>query len=925
VRSEAEPAPFGLTSLERIMRRVVGSFLASLFAGALEVPVALAESVSGGRGKPITYTEPTEPAVAGPTALGEWEYFSATPPRTFGAPAVYDRSRHRMVVVSGIRPFLEETAWALSLSPSDRTWRRIDAQGQPPADQNVSSAIYDPIGDRVLTLSFHRLGGGKELRALTFAGEPSWSLVVSREAMPVPGDQHGFVYDSRRREVVVFGGSRMDLVSSAALPSASTWITRTITGTPPAFSFGFAAVYDSLRDRVLVLSEASELWSLSLGSSPAWQRVEPPLPRSSNTAASMSLDPERDRLLVVADRGYSHVPAQVWEFDIGQSTWRELTFPAGRPAPEVRLGPSVIWNPLDRRLMLHSGSKPGSGFYFADTWELEAEEDHSWREWVLAPPIKRGSFASYDALRRRLLVFGGVLYEIAAYFEYDIRLDSRLWSLSTDGAPRWSELPGTLERKGAQVVFDDQRRRAVGLGGYLPRSAGCSPHDALIPGYTGDAWSYDLTSDGWGPPLPGGGHTQEFSAVLDPFSQRIVTFGGTRWTLLDCGHTAWIDIAHLNQVRALSLTAPSQWATLAAQGSAPPAQTAHLAVVDEDRRSMIVLGGHEAWSNYFLNQVWELSLGPQPTWRHRVTSGTPPPITTWGGRSAVYDPVRERVLVVVANLPTSIWALSLRSDELRWERLEFPGARLAPGSPYAAYDAELDQIIVYRDESGEVGFLRWGDPLKRVELDPVPHNPNDPLNPDSRGLLHLAILSEPDLDATQVDPMTVTVSGATVARTPKGHEKAGVRDVNADGRDDLVVSIRVPELESELGTEPIRLDARTHSGRLVRGYAELKPVGRRFPHEDAQQAGATLRPASLKLESFASAGTFRLSMALVDDAPASIEVFDILGRRVEARTVDRSTLELVLPSDGQKLPPGLYLLRLRQGVHSVTARSILFR
>jgi hypothetical protein len=72
------------------------------------------------------------------------------------------------------------------------------------------------------------------------------------------------------------------------------------------------------------------------------------------------------------------------------------------------------------------------------------------------------------------------------------------------------------------------------------------------------------------------------------------------------------------------------------------------------------------------------------------------------------------------------------------------------------------------------------------------------------------------------------------------------------------------------------------------------------------------------------AATVRLSLG--DESPASLEVFDLAGRRVSRREVGGAPGEQVVPlSPDRHLSPGLYLVRLAQRQHSATARLIVTR
>jgi hypothetical protein len=68
-----------------------------------------------------------------------------------------------------------------------------------------------------------------------------------------------------------------------------------------------------------------------------------------------------------------------------------------------------------------------------------------------------------------------------------------------------------------------------------------------------------------------------------------------------------------------------------------------------------------------------------------------------------------------------------------------------------------------------------------------------------------------------------------------------------------------------------------------------------------------------------------VKLVLPDAAPASIEMFDVEGRRVWSRDIEGlGAGEHAVPvGHGSWLPPGVYLLRLSQGGLAATARITL--
>ena len=108
-----------------------------------------------------------------------------------------------------------------------------------------------------------------------------------------------------------------------------------------------------------------------------------------------------------------------------------------------------------------------------------------------------------------------------------------------------------------------------------------------------------------------------------------------------------------------------------------------------------------------------------------------------------------------------------------------------------------------------------------VEIDIKPGIVPNPINPGSNGLVPVAIFSSPEFDATQVDPTTVSLAGASVAVRGKGKSMAHAEDVNGDGLVDLVVQVETQGFD-DLGVGgTVKLTGTTFSGENIVGYDEV--------------------------------------------------------------------------------------------------------
>jgi len=172
--------------------------------------------------------------------------------------------------------------------------------------------------------------------------------------------------------------------------------------------------------------------------------------------------------------------------------------------------------------------------------------------------------------------------------------------------------------------------------------------------------------------------------------------------------------AYLGDVWALSLSAPPTWTRMAPTGTLPRARLEHSAIYDPVRERMVVFGGLNRSS--FLDDVWALSLGAAPAWTVITPTGTRPAVRS--AHRAIYDPTRDRMVVYGgfnyspgASPGTDTWALSL--DRSEWTLLEPAGTPPGPRTTHSAiYDPVGDRMLVFGGHgvSNDLWELRWGSP-----------------------------------------------------------------------------------------------------------------------------------------------------------------------------------------------------------------------
>ncbi len=111
-----------------------------------------------------------------------------------------------------------------------------------------------------------------------------------------------------------------------------------------------------------------------------------------------------------------------------------------------------------------------------------------------------------------------------------------------------------------------------------------------------------------------------------------------------------------------------------------------------------------------------------------------------------------------------------------------------------------------------------------VPIDIKPGSSPNSINLGSVGTVPVAILSTASFDATQVDPASVTLSGAALALKGKGTQMYSLEDVDADGRLDLVVHVTTSALQLNENDTSAILEGRLYDGTLVKGSDTVRIV-----------------------------------------------------------------------------------------------------
>jgi hypothetical protein len=248
----------------------------------------------------------------------------------------------------------------VGIAVNDGAWTTVP----PPPGRYAHTAFYDPVRDRLVVFGGWDGSRCNDAWALSLAGSPAWSALTPAGNSPPARVDHTAIYDPLRDRIVVFGGSsegasyRND-VWALSLAGSPVWSELTPAGTPPPGRHSHSAFYDPVRDRMVAFggtggSLRNDVWALSLAGSPAWSELTPagtlPTGRVDHTSI---YDPLRDRMVVFGGND-GNVRNDVWALSLaGSPAWSELT-PTGTP-PIGRTKHTAIYDPPRDRMVVLGG------------------------------------------------------------------------------------------------------------------------------------------------------------------------------------------------------------------------------------------------------------------------------------------------------------------------------------------------------------------------------------------------------------------------------------------------------------------------------------------------------------------------------------------------------------------------------------------
>jgi dipeptidyl aminopeptidase/acylaminoacyl peptidase len=108
-----------------------------------------------------------------------------------------------------------------------------------------------------------------------------------------------------------------------------------------------------------------------------------------------------------------------------------------------------------------------------------------------------------------------------------------------------------------------------------------------------------------------------------------------------------------------------------------------------------------------------------------------------------------------------------------------------------------------------------------VEIDIKPGEEPNSINPKSKGVIPVAILTTAAFDATTVDPLSVRFGPAGAA---EAHNQGHIEDVDGDGDQDLVLHFRTQHTGIQCGDTSASLNGETFGGQVIEGSDTINTV-----------------------------------------------------------------------------------------------------
>jgi hypothetical protein len=364
-----------------------GAFTGTLPGGAVghTIEVSVSDPSSGKTGPGVTVF------VVIPPTWNQVNPMGVLPSARFGHAAVFDPTNARMVIFGGATDAAGLTASAevfelLCGSPGAEIWADMTPAGTPPSARFGAAAVHDSMRNRLVLFSgktgLSGLAADVWALSLGVRGGETWTPILPTGTAPSPRAFAAAVYDAANDRVIVFGGeddglltqNRYSDVWALELGSAPRWVEldpEDPGGDVGGISLfpgrsGAGAVFHAAGSRMIAALGFGDLsglptpltdsYGLSLPASgtPVWSLIAADAASSGRGYVSAVLDPVANRVLVYGGRTSSATVDGLLSLDLATDTWSEPAVPQGTPPPPLS-DHSAVWDTVSARMLLFGG------------------------------------------------------------------------------------------------------------------------------------------------------------------------------------------------------------------------------------------------------------------------------------------------------------------------------------------------------------------------------------------------------------------------------------------------------------------------------------------------------------------------------------------------------------------------------------------
>jgi N-acetylneuraminic acid mutarotase len=376
----------------------------------------------------------------------------------------YDAARGKVLLFGGFDDAGNGETWEYD-GPT-QTWTQVPvASPDAPSPRNGHAMAYDAARGKVVLFGGQD-DGGKSGETWEYDGATqTWTQVpVASPDAPSARNLHAMAYDAARGRVVLFGGINDGAIDGETWEYDSgtqSWARVQVASPDAPSPRSSAMAYDIARGKVVLFGGAAiggldaETWEYG-GATQSWTQVPvasagAPSPRDDH---AMVYDAARGKVVLFGGRvgNPSRLNGETWEYDGATQTWNEV--PVASPdAPSPRAG-AMAYDAARGKIVLFGGSD-ATGVN-GETWEYDGATE-SWTQVAVASPDapspRKGHAMTYDAARRRVVLFGGGDDET---WEYDGPTQSWTQVAQAGSLPR--------PRRDHAMAYDAARGKVVLFG-----------------------------------------------------------------------------------------------------------------------------------------------------------------------------------------------------------------------------------------------------------------------------------------------------------------------------------------------------------------------------------------------------------------------------------------------------------------------------